>query len=224
MRELILSAQLSWNHHIDHISKKISRTIGIMYRLKYMYPQAVLLMLYNTLILPHFSYCMLLWGSKIVNGHPIHLLQKKALRVVTNQDCVAHTEPICKSLNLLKVTDMFRLTIWKFYYKLINNKLPHAFQEMKPTLPRLCDINDIRKPIFHLPNIKHKFAEQLIKYQLVKILNGENQSILITGKVHTHSFQGFKLYITNNLTNAYKELCSQPNCYTCNRRERRISE
>ena len=122
--------------------------------------------------------------------------RKKALRVVTNQDCVAHTEPICKSLNLLKVTDMFRLTIWKFYYKLINDKLPYAFQEMKLTLPRVCDIHDIRKPIFHLPNIKHIFAEQLIEYhQLVKILNSENQSILITGKVHTHSFQGFKFYI-----------------------------
>ena len=78
---------------------------------------------------------------------------------------------------------MFRLTIWKCYYKLINIKLPYAFQEMKPTLPRVCDIHDIRKPIFHLPNIKHTFSEQLIKYQLVKILNSEIQSILITGKI-----------------------------------------
>ena len=33
-------------------------------------------MLYHSLILPHFN-C---WGSKIVNGHEIHILQKKDIR------------------------------------------------------------------------------------------------------------------------------------------------
>ena len=221
---LILNSQLTWIHHMNHISKKISRVIGIMYRLKHIYPQTVLLMLYNTLILPHFSYCILLWGSKVIDGHSIHILQKKALRIITNEDFVAHSEPICKRLNLVKVTDMFRLAIWKFYYKLINHALPSYFQIMIPTLPRICDTYEIRKPTFHLPAIKHDYAEQLIGYQLVKILNGENQSILITSKVHTHSFHGFKLYIKNKVINSYRELCYYRNCYTCTRRERRVSE
>ena len=221
---LILNSQLTWSHHMNHISKKISRVIGIMYRLKHIYPQTVLLMLYNTLILPHFSYCILLWGSKVIDGHSIHILQKKALRIITNEDFVAHSEPICKRLKLVKVTDMFRLAIWKFYYKLINHALPLYFQIMIPTLPRICDTHVIRKPTFHLPAIKHDYAEQLIGYQLVKILNGENQSILITSKVHTHSFHGFKLYIKNKVINSYREVCYYPNCYTCTRRKRRVSE
>ena len=46
--------------------------------------------------------------SKIENGHPLHLLQKKALRIVANQDYIAHSEPICKALNLVKVPDMYQ--------------------------------------------------------------------------------------------------------------------
>ena len=56
---LILDSTLQWQTHTNHISLKISRVIGIMYRLKLIYPQAVLLLLYNALILPHFFYCLL---------------------------------------------------------------------------------------------------------------------------------------------------------------------
>ena len=31
---IVLRSNLKWNKHTDHISKKISRAIGVMYRLK----------------------------------------------------------------------------------------------------------------------------------------------------------------------------------------------
>ena len=67
-----------------------------------------------------------------------------------------------KELRLLKVTCMFSLAIWKFYYKLINNQLPIYFELMKPPLPQVCTHYDIRSPVFHLPEIRHSFAEQSI--------------------------------------------------------------
>ena len=51
---LILQSNLTWSKHINHVSLKISKTIGILYRLKAIYPLAVLQTLYNTLILPFF--------------------------------------------------------------------------------------------------------------------------------------------------------------------------
>ena len=105
--------------------------------------------------------------SKIENGHP----KKKALRIVANQDYIAHSEPICKALNLVKVPDMYTCAVWNFYYKLMNNLLPSYFENCKPTLPRIDQLYNVRKPVFHLPKIKHKFAEQLPDYQLVKLIN-----------------------------------------------------
>ena len=52
---LILQSNLTWSKHINHVSLKISKTIGILYRLKAIYPLAVLQTLYNTLILPFFN-------------------------------------------------------------------------------------------------------------------------------------------------------------------------
>ena len=65
---LILESNLSWNKHISHISLKVSKAIGILYRLKSVYPLSVLLTLYNTLVLPYFNYGILTWGSIIIAG------------------------------------------------------------------------------------------------------------------------------------------------------------
>jgi len=215
------SSTLKWSDHINHISKKICRVIGVMYRLKHVYPQAILLTLYNTLIVPHFSYCLLVWGSKVFKNHPVHLLQKRALRIIKNTDYIAHSEPICKELNLMKVTDMFRFSVWKFYYKLMNNYLPPYFDSMKPVLPVVCYTHAIRNPKFHLPHIKHEFAEQLLKYQLIKILNREQCSNLITSKVHTHSYFGFKSYIKYRVIDTYVDNCTLIYCESCEHLARR---
>ena len=209
-----MDSTLKWNSHVNHVSLKVSRVIGIMYRLKFIYPQAVLPLLYNALILPHFSYCLLVWGSKVFNGHPLHLLQKKALRIVTNNDYIAHSEPICKQLRLIKVPDMYRLAIWKFYYKLMNNSLPSYFNIMKPSIPQVCNHYQIRRPRFHPPGINHEYAEQLLEYQLTKVLNAIG-SFVYTTKVQTHSFTGFKMFIKNTMLNSYADQCLIPNCEAC---------
>ena len=89
--------------HTDYISLKVSKAIGIIYRLKDVYQLLVLQPLYNTLILPYFNYCILSWGATIRNCNRLHLLQKKALRLISNSNYIAHTEPILKHLVLLKV-------------------------------------------------------------------------------------------------------------------------
>ena len=108
---LILQSNMSWSMHTDHISLKVSKAIGIIYRLKDVYPLLVLQTLYNTLILPYFNYCILSWGATISNGNRLHLLQKNVVRLISNLNYIAHTEPIYKNLRLLKLTDMFPIAV-----------------------------------------------------------------------------------------------------------------
>ena len=104
--------------------------------MKLIYPQCILLTIYNTLIMPHLHYSLLTWGSSIKEKHPLHFLQKKDLRIITNNDYIAHTEPIYKELKILKLNDMFAVSVWKFYYKLLNGMLPPYFSFIIPELPK----------------------------------------------------------------------------------------
>ena len=44
---------------------------------------------------------------------------KKILRIVTSDNSIDHTEPIFKNLNLLKIEDLYKLKMWKFYFNVI---------------------------------------------------------------------------------------------------------
>ena len=54
-------------------------------------------------MLPHLNYCILSWGFQC---QEMYLLQKRAIRNIEKAGYRAHTEPIFKSLNLIKVQDI----------------------------------------------------------------------------------------------------------------------
>ena len=207
---------MKWKKHIDHIALKVSKIIGIMYRLKFILPADVLLTIYNSLILPHFNYCHLAWGSNITAGHKLHLLQKKAVRIVDHRHFLAHTEPICKRLRIVKIVDMFQISIWKFYYKLMNNMLPYYFEYMKPVQPVACNYYGIRKPRLHPPIINHEFGEQMVQYCLIKILNEDNhETTLNKNNIYSQSFFTFKVTLKINKINSYSDTCNIRDCNIC---------
>ena len=88
---LIIDSNLNWKAHLNAISTKISRIIGLLHKLKYIFPKQVLHSIYNSLIMPHLNYSLLVWGIK---SHKIEQLQKKAIRVLYSKSPNAHTEPL----------------------------------------------------------------------------------------------------------------------------------
>ena len=153
----------------------------------------MLLTLYNTLILPHFNYCIISRRSVLRENHQLHLLQKKAIRIITNSNYIEHAEPLLKELELPKITCVFTLSIWKFYYKLIilnyqYNQLPVYLAIIKPVLPQVCTRYEIRNLVYHLPDIRHAFAQQSLKYCFIKRLNTEEG---YADMVHNTSFKNY---------------------------------
>ena len=57
-----LDTNISWKSHLSKVSNKIVRIIGIINKLKFILPQNILSYIYNSLIMPHINYCILLWG------------------------------------------------------------------------------------------------------------------------------------------------------------------
>ena len=49
----MLDADMSWKIHAAMVRNKLSRINGILLRLKYIYPQNILITLYQSLFVPH---------------------------------------------------------------------------------------------------------------------------------------------------------------------------
>ena len=59
---IYLDFRLNWKKHIQNISNKVSKCIAIIYRASRVLNETALIMLYNTLVLPYFTYCSEVWG------------------------------------------------------------------------------------------------------------------------------------------------------------------
>ena len=82
----------------------------------------------------------------------IFKLQKKAIRMISLAKYNAHTEPLFKTLNLLKINDIFTSSQLKFYYKFLKNDLPHFFKDMTFSINNEIHHHSTRiSSQFHLP-------------------------------------------------------------------------
>ena len=130
---------------------------------------------------------------------------------------------VCTSqlvLPIVFIVYLFNIVFYFFYYPYgllseIKYYYYYYFIDWKPELPRVCTRYEIRSPVFHLPLIRHKFAENSLRYCLIKQLNMEKCSVLTTSKVHTHSFPGYKTYLKQKAIDLYSDHCTISQCYAC---------
>ena len=72
-------------------------------KLHHFVPMGILIWLYYSIIFPFLIYSVIVWGNTYeFNLHPIVVLQKKAIRIITFSAFREHTPPLFKKLNLLK--------------------------------------------------------------------------------------------------------------------------
>ena len=150
------------------VRNKLSRINGILHRLKYIYPQNVLITLYKSLFVPHINYGSLLWGHA---GRALEKIQKKAVRTITYSNYIAHSEPLLKELNLLKVEDLLELKVLKFLFKLYHNTLPPYFNSYRSHLEKIVTPYTLRPHTLPVPRVSHVFAEAGLLYKLVLTKN-----------------------------------------------------
>lgn len=77
-----MSDVLSWDDHMNEISKKVFRTIGASNSYKYKLPASVKLPIFNSLIKSHILYCHLVWAitSNKTSHHFFSYREKQSLQ------------------------------------------------------------------------------------------------------------------------------------------------
>jgi len=202
---------LTWKHHIIKIQNKISKVIGIMKHIKHQVPWYTLRTIYNSLIMPHINYGILVWGH---NLNQLFKIQKKAIRTLTLSKYNEHTEPLFKRQSLLKVKDLLTYFELKFYYGLVNHNYPGRFSQI--VFPRHADVhshNTRNSQRVIQPRLRYQLSNSSILNRLPKIINNTPQIIL--EKIQTHSLRGYLQYVKNYMLKEYSDTCSITNCYVC---------
>ena len=73
-----IDQNITWKSHVTKTAIKISRVIGVLNKLKHIFPQHMLRTIYNSLIQPHLIYGLYLWG-----------LNCKRLKILQLESCLS---------------------------------------------------------------------------------------------------------------------------------------
>jgi len=112
---------------VETIIGNISKTCGILNKLKYRIPQSILLNIYNILILTYLQYCTIVCAncnhSKL---NSLFIIQKRAVGNICKLKYLTHTAPYFKNLHVLTIFDIYTLQVCQFMFKVTFNLLPSS--------------------------------------------------------------------------------------------------
>ena len=114
--------KLKFNIHINYISGKVSKNIGILSKLAYFLPQPILISLYHSLIEPYLNYCPIIFGGACSSHlEPLRVAQRRSVRIISRVDFRAHSSPLFANLGLLKFDDIYKFQLGIHMYKNLDN-------------------------------------------------------------------------------------------------------
>ena len=185
----MIDSTLTWHTHIGNISKKMLRAIGLLYKIRPFVNMKVMKTLYYSLVYPHLTYAIEVWGSAgITILNRLLVLQKRIVRMLTYSDTrksdysFPSSNPIFFKEQVLKVFDIFKMRIAQFIYSCLNKTSPVNFHSWFKLTMQIHSHNtrsqyiEIRKSIstnnLFIPSARTShYGLKLIKVQGPKIWN-----------------------------------------------------
>jgi hypothetical protein len=209
---LILDPHLTFKAHITPLVKKLSQGLYNLRRVKHLLPERAKRALYFSLINSHIYYALPAYGSADPTVlKPIITKQKRAIRLVTNSQYNAHTDPLFKRCGILKFHDLLEFTRLDFFHSLSHHILPSSFSNIwlrKDTL-NLRNMLD-----YNIPFARLKFSERLPLHTFPRTWNDfENHDIKCTFEKKKFRFL-LKNYFFDRLPDIVA--CNNPFCRQCN--------
>ncbi|PSN58411.1 hypothetical protein C0J52_02798 [Blattella germanica] len=103
---ITLDSRLTWAGHIDEVSKRLSRVLYLLSNFKALVSSNYLKQAYFAFFHSILHYGLLIWGNG-ANVNRILILQKKALRIITNSPYNAHCRQLFKQCNILTIVNQY---------------------------------------------------------------------------------------------------------------------
>ena len=148
---------------------------------------------------PYLTYGILIWGSaRPTNLQKLVVLQKKAIRCITNSKYNEHTAPLFKRLLVPNLTDLFHIQLGLFMYNQYHGLLPLPLLDMYNNNYAIHTYNTRQQLDFHLPSVKIDIVFRSFVYQAPLLW-----SKLPDAFKQLHTSKSFKSHLKKHYLNMY---------------------
>ena len=127
---IYLDDKLTFKYHIDILCTKISKTVGIISKLRHYTDLKTLKLVYYGLIYPHLLYGIIIWGNSNVNITKLQNKQNKIINLMHFSNMGNSFDPMSyKRSDLLKIKELCLVQTSLFTFDFYNKKLPIIFND-----------------------------------------------------------------------------------------------
>ncbi len=170
-----------------------------MRKVKYILTKSHVLTVYYSLVYPYLDYGITLWGTTHKTYiNKIRIMQKKAIRIISNSKYNDHTEPLFKELKVLKLDDIKNLKISKCMFALHEGILPSPLMTMFRSNHEIHQHNTRNKNNPHIEPRKTNRASNSLRhtgpsvwYQIPSDIRQSFTLKIFTYKFKKHVLQGY---------------------------------
>ena len=193
--------KLTWHEHIGVVCNRTAKGVGILYRLRH-FPRSILTMIYYALIISHINYCNVTW-SNCTDYYMtrLFLLQKKAVRIISNAPYNAHTLPIFYELQLLNVYDINNFNIAIFMFMCSKGLLPPVMMSKFSLNSSVHHHNTRNSDNYHLPQVRTNISKNTIFFKGPILWNYLPSSVK-----NTPTLNSFKRAYKSHLVSLYSSV------------------
>ena len=129
--------------------------------------------------MPYLSYNILVWGNASASHiHDLFVLQKRAVRIITNSSYISHTAGSFKTLCILPVFELYEYHLGIFMYKYLHNKLPNSFDNYFNYNNDYHSYNTRSSGLLRQPLHRISVSQRHVKTSGVKLWNSLPNAIL----------------------------------------------
>ena len=127
---VMVDHKLTWEEHTRYIIQKLTKARGILAKLRHHAPQSILINVYYSIVYRHLYYGVTSWGNTAAKyTDRIQIEQNSIVKIITKLPFIkTKISPLYDKLNLLRLSDIYKLEVLKFMFSFKKKILPNCFK------------------------------------------------------------------------------------------------
>ena len=168
---IYLDKHLTWNFQLDQIKNKLSRSCGLLAKLRCFTKTDLLRTVYFAIFDSILRYAIQVWGQhRNQTIKEIEQIQEKAIRIMSFKPKNEPTNPLFRNLKIIKFRDILACNNCIFVHDQLNENLPKSLNKFFMTAPAQHNYNTrgshnntiiksiANSVIYGLDSVKHRAA------------------------------------------------------------------
>lgn len=195
---VIVDKKLNFRANTEYISKKISKKVAMLRRLKNRLDTETRLVLFKSIIAPHYDYCStILFLATNQEIDQLQKLQNRAMRIILNAGPLEHIKDMLNKCNLLSVKQRIYFNVLKFMFKIKRNLLPEYLTALFQTTSQLQPYQLRNNDHFRPPQYLSQQAQNTLEYKGAIEFNNMLESVDIMCSVERFN-QNLIVYVKDS--------------------------